>query len=224
MKKAFIIAVALLMTPLLSIADTAPVKPDVSKPVVASKYKEGVHYSVINQGPATSKPEITEFFSFYCPHCYTFQKTEVPKIKKRLPKGVTFKQVQVDFLGGKGKGGVNMGDVMARAFAVAQLLKVEDKIEPAIFSAIHDKRQRFTSLDDIRALFVANGVDGTEFDAAANSFMVNAQMAQMVRETKDAGINGVPTLIVNGKYRVETGAIKSYDDMLNIAFYLTTLK
>ncbi|WP_299003992.1 thiol:disulfide interchange protein DsbA/DsbL [uncultured Shewanella sp.] len=224
MKKAFIIAVALLMTPLLSIADTAPVKPDVSKPVVTSKYKEGVHYTVINQGPATSKPEITEFFSFYCPHCYTFQKTEVPKIKKRLPAGVTFKQVQVDFLGGKGKGGVNMGDVMARAFAVAQLLKVEDKIEPAIFSAIHDKRQRFTSLDDVRALFVANGVDGAEFDAAANSFMVNAQMAQMVRETKDAGINGVPTLIVNGKYRVETGAIKSYDDMLNIAFYLTTLK
>lgn len=229
MKKALLIAAALLMAPMVSMAETAPNAPEAAQSAPKqqpkpAKYKEGVHYTVINQGPATSKPEITEFFSFYCPHCYTFAKTEVPKIKKRLPAGVSFNQVQVDFLGGKGKNGVNMGDVMARAFAIAQLLKVENTIEPAIFSAIHEKRQRFTSLDDVKALFVANGVNATEFDAASNSFMVNAQMAQMVRETKDAGINGVPTLIVNGKYRVETGAIKSYDDMLNIAFYLTTLK
>lgn len=46
------------------------------------------------------------------------------------------------------------------------------------------KKEHFTSLADIRALFVANGVDGKTFDAAAESFMVKAQMAKMKRDTE----------------------------------------
>ncbi|WP_299798334.1 thiol:disulfide interchange protein DsbA/DsbL [uncultured Shewanella sp.] len=203
MKKALLIAVAMLIAPIAAIA---------------ADYKEGVHYTVINQGPATAKPEIAEFFSFYCPHCFNFAKTEVPKIKANKPEGVVFKQHHVEFIGKE------MGIEMSRAFAVAHQLKVDAKIEHALFSAIHDKKQHFTNRDDIRKLFIANGVDGKDFDAAANSFMVSAQMSQMKRATENAKISGVPALVVNGKYRVETGAIKSYDELLDIAYYLTSMK
>ncbi len=203
MKKAILIAVAMLIAPIAAIA---------------ADYKEGVHYTVINQGPATAKPEIAEFFSFYCPHCFNFAKTEVPKIKANLPEGVVFKQNHVEFIGKE------MGIEMSRAFAVAHQLKVDAKIEHALFSAIHEKKQHFTNRDDIRQLFITNGVDGKDFDAAANSFMVSAQMSQMKRATSNAKISGVPALVVNGKYRVETAAIKSYDELLDIAYYLTTMK
>ncbi|MCL1043270.1 thiol:disulfide interchange protein DsbA/DsbL [Shewanella marisflavi] len=203
MKKALLVALALLVAPMA---------------VLAADYKEGVHYTVINEGPATAKPEIAEFFSFYCPHCYNFAKVQVPQIKANLPEGVVFKQNHVEFIGRE------MGPEMSRAFAVAHQLKVEEKMEHALFSAIHDKKQRFTSRDDIRKLFIANGIDGKDFDAAANSFMVSAQMAQMKRATENAKLSGVPALVVNGKYRVETGAIKSYDELLQIAYYLTSLK
>ncbi|MFV7772290.1 MULTISPECIES: thiol:disulfide interchange protein DsbA/DsbL [Shewanella] len=203
MKKALLVALALLVAPMAALA---------------ADYKEGVHYTVINEGPATAKPEIAEFFSFYCPHCYNFAKVQVPQIKANLPEGVVFKQNHVEFIGRE------MGPEMSRAFAVAHQLKVEEKMEHALFSAIHDKKQRFTSRDDIRKLFIANGIDGKDFDAAANSFMVSAQMAQMKRATENAKLSGVPALVVNGKYRVETGAIKSYDELLQIAYYLTSLK
>ncbi|GIU48434.1 thiol:disulfide interchange protein DsbA/DsbL [Shewanella algidipiscicola] len=203
MKKALLVALALLMAPMAALA---------------ADYKEGVHYTVVNKGPATAKPEIAEFFSFYCPHCYSFAKVQVPQIKANLPEGVVFKQNHVEFIGRE------MGTEMSRAFAIAHQLKVEDKIEQALFAAIHDKKQRFVNRDDIRQVFIANGVSGKEFDAAANSFMVSAQMAQMKRATENAQLSGVPALVVNGKYRVETGAIKSYDELLDIAFYLTTLK
>ncbi|MEI6860049.1 MAG: thiol:disulfide interchange protein DsbA/DsbL [Shewanella sp.] len=203
MKKAILIALTLLMAPVAA---------------MAIDYEEGVHYTVINQGPATAKPQITEFFSFYCGHCYNFSKTEVPKIKANLPDGVVFKQNHVEFIGKE------MGIEMSRAFAVSYQLKIEDKIEKAIFSAIHDKKEHFTSRNDIRKLFIANGVEGKDFDAAANSFMVSAQMAQMKRATSNAKISGVPALVVNGKYRVETGEIKSYDELLDIAYYLTSMK
>lgn len=199
MKKALLIAAALLFAPLT---------------VSAAEYQEGVHYTVINDGPATAKPEITEFFSFYCPHCYNFSKTVVPKILAEKPEGVTFNQAHVDFIGKE------MGVEMSRAFAVAHQLNVDEKIDAALFAAIHDKKQHFTNRDDIRALFIANGVDAKAFDAAADSFMVKAQMAKMKRDTENAKIQGVPAIVVNGKYRVETGAIKSYDELLDIAYYL----
>ena len=63
-------------------------------------------------------------------------------------------------------------------------------------------------------------MDGKTFDAAAESFMVKAQMAKMKRDTENAKLTGVPALVVNGKYRVETGSIKSYDELLDIAFFL----
>ena len=199
MKKALLMAAALLLAPLA---------------VSAAEYKEGVHYTVINDGPATAKPEITEFFSFYCPHCYNFSKTVVPKILAEKPAGVVFYQAHVDFFG------IVLGVVLSRAFAVAHQLNVDEKIDAALFAAIHDKKQHFTSRDDVRALFVANGVDGKAFDAAADSFMVKAQMAKMKRDTENAKLSGVPAIVVNGKYRVETGAIKSYDELLDIAYYL----
>ncbi|GGZ41961.1 MULTISPECIES: thiol:disulfide interchange protein DsbA/DsbL [Shewanella] len=203
MKKILMLAAAFLLLPLAA---------------TAAQYKEGVHYTVVSEGPASAKPEITEFFSFYCPHCYNFEKNVIPKLKARLPEGVAFEQNHVDFIGRE------MGVEMSRAFATAEVLKVSDKVNHAMFSAIQDKKQHFTNRDDIKALFVANGVDPKQFDSAANSFMVNSMMANMKRNTENAKISGVPALVVNGKYRVETGAIKSYDEMLDIAIYLTQLK
>ncbi|NKF52220.1 thiol:disulfide interchange protein DsbA/DsbL [Shewanella sp. WXL01] len=203
MKKVLLVMAALLFAPLAA---------------NAAQYEEGVHYTVINNGPGSSKPEITEFFSFYCGHCYNFAKNVIPTIEKTLPKGVKFNQNHVEFIGR------DMGIEMSRAFAVAHQLKVEKKIEHALFQAIHDKKQRFVTRDDIRKLFIAYGVDGKDFDAAADSFMVKAQMSKMKRETENAQIRGVPALVVNGKYRVETGAVKSYDELLAIAYYLAENK
>jgi protein dithiol oxidoreductase (disulfide-forming) len=203
MKHLLLLAAAWLLTPMMALA---------------TEYKEGVHYTVINDGPATNKPEITEFFSFYCPHCYSFSKAVVPKILAEMPDGVQFNQAHVDFIGQE------MGVEMSRAFAVAHQLNIDEKIDDALFEAIHDKRQRFTNRDDIRALFVANGIESKEFDAVADSFMVKAKMAKMKRDTQNAKLTGVPALVVNGKYRVETGAIKSYDELINIAFYLTKMQ
>ncbi|WP_298773664.1 thiol:disulfide interchange protein DsbA/DsbL [uncultured Shewanella sp.] len=184
--------------------------------VLAADYKEGVHYTAIRE-KASLTPEITSFFSFYCGHCYQFSQMEIPKMKAQLPQGVSFKQVQVAAVGGP------MGEEMTKAFAIAQLLNVEEVIEGALFRAVHKERVRFTQLDDIKRVFVDNGIDSAEFDAAAASFMVTSKVAQMKQAVKDAEIVGVPTLIVNGKYRVETRAIKSYDEMRQIAYYLTGL-
>ena len=153
-------------------------------------------------------------FSFFCGHCFNFAKSVVPQIKQTLPEGVSFEQAHVEFIGNQ------MGQELSRAFAIAKQLNVLDKIEPAIFSAIHEKRQRLVTMDDVRNIFIAHGVDAKDFDSAANSFMVNSQVSKMRRDTQNAGIRGVPSLVVNDKYLVMTENIKSYDEMLDIAYFL----
>ncbi|MCI5762832.1 MAG: thiol:disulfide interchange protein, partial [Actinobacillus porcinus] len=38
----------------------------------AAELKDGEQYITLNQARA-AQPEVIEFFSFYCPHCYSFE-------------------------------------------------------------------------------------------------------------------------------------------------------
>ncbi|GGZ15433.1 MULTISPECIES: thiol:disulfide interchange protein DsbA/DsbL [Shewanella] len=203
MKKLLILAAALLLLPLAA---------------NATEFKEGVNYKIISDKPASVKPNLTEYFSFYCPHCYHFSKTFLPKLKADMPKDMTFKQIHVEFIGRE------MGVVMSRAWAISELLNVSDKIEPALFAAIHEKHQRFTSMEDVKQFFVAEGVDAKEFEAAANSFMVNSMVASMKRSTENAKIEGVPALVVNEKYLIDTASLKSFEQLAEIIKYLSKLE
>ena len=51
----------------------------------AAQFKEGEHYKVLDL-EASKKPVVTEFFSFYCPHCNTFEPI-IQQLKKQLPEG-----------------------------------------------------------------------------------------------------------------------------------------
>ncbi|WP_432455309.1 MULTISPECIES: thiol:disulfide interchange protein DsbA/DsbL [unclassified Agarivorans] len=201
MKKILIALMALLVIPM----------------ALATDFKQGTHYEVIKQ-TATAKPEVMEFFSYYCPHCYKFEPV-AKSIQSSLPAGVAFKKNHVSFLGGK-----VMGEEMVRAYAVAEMLNVDSQVSSAIFDAIHVKRQRFSSRDDIRDIFVANGVDAKKFDSAANSFVVNGMVSQMDKNTINYKIRGVPALVINGKYQVNTGSVKSLEELNQLVTYLVNLK
>ncbi|WKE65616.1 thiol:disulfide interchange protein DsbA/DsbL [Gallaecimonas kandeliae] len=183
----------------------------------AKDFKEGENYEVIKMAGPTAQPEVTEYFSFLCPHCYAFEPF-VQELKAQLPKNVKFDRNHVDFLGR------DLGVDLSRSYAVMELLGVEDKVGPKMFSFIHEQHLKLTGMDDIRKVFVAAGVPGEEFDSAVNSFSVSGRLAQMERNTQSSDIKGVPTLIVNGKYKVKTGSVSSKEELFQLVDYLTQLK
>ena len=75
---------------------------------------EGKQYLVIEGQQRTAQPEVIEFFSFYCPHCYAFEtQYHIPqKIAEALPEDTSFKQYHVDFLG-------RQSENLTRAWALA---------------------------------------------------------------------------------------------------------
>lgn len=172
-----------------------------------TEYKEGTHYVKV-EGISSDQPEVREYFSFYCPHCFRFEPAAA-LIKSSLPDGVAFEKNHVDFLRGVS---AKMQSLFTRAFIVAQLLDSEQLIVDAIFKYIHVSRATPTSITDIRNIFIFAGIEGEKFDQLIASEAVLEKASIMKRHqealAKSKGITGVPTLIVNGKYRV---VMKSLD-------------
>ena len=65
-----------------------------------------------------------------------------------------------------------MGAELQRAYALAIMLKVEDKFTPIMFDLIQVKRQPPKDRAAVKAIFEQLGVSGEEFDGAIDSFAV----------------------------------------------------
>ena len=91
---------------------------------------EGKQYLVIEGQQRTAQPEVIEFFSFYCPHCYSFEtQYHIPqKIAEALPEGTSFKQYHVDFLG-------RQSENLTRAWALALAINAEEKVRMPLCKA-----------------------------------------------------------------------------------------
>ena len=132
-------------------------------------WKEDEHFVVISD-QATAEAEVIEFFSFWCGHCYNFEPL-VKQIKGKLDPNVEFKKVHVNFMGFAGPDTQNAA---TRAMMIARAMKQDEKIIAAIFDYIHKQRGVIANLNDLRNIFIANGLEGAEFDKMAKSFAVNS--------------------------------------------------
>ncbi|AKG69010.1 thiol:disulfide interchange protein DsbA [Serratia fonticola] len=166
----------------------------------AAQFSDGTQYITLDK-PVTGEPQVLEFFSFYCPHCYQFEETYhiSDAVKKALPEGTKMTKYHVEFLGPLGK-------QLTQAWAVAMALGVEDKITQPMFEAIQ-KTQTVQTPDDIRKVFVNAGVAGEDYDAALNSFVVKSLVAQQEKAAEDLQLRGVPAVFVNGKYMVKNDGL-----------------
>ncbi|MEG3766629.1 thiol:disulfide interchange protein DsbA/DsbL [Alteromonas sp. 14N.309.X.WAT.G.H12] len=205
MKKIGLFLLAALLIPLQACADDA-------------KWKEGTHYTVLDM-PETETPEVYEFASFWCGHCYRFEPL-VEEIEKSLPEGTKFTKIHVNFMGGPS---TETQDAATRAMMIGRALKQEDKLNMAIFKYIHEQRAPVTSLADLKNLYVVNDVDPAEFDKLAASFGVNSMVKKNNKLLDDyrSIVHGTPTFIVNGRYQATFTRDMSMDDVKDLIIWLT---
>ena len=193
---------------------------------VSAAYEEGEQFIKVNE-TLSNKKEVREYFSVYCGHCMKFEPL-IHNLEKNLPSDVKLVRNHVDFLRAASPKVQNM---ITKATVVAEQLGDADKYIGAIFNYVQVQRGIITSEADLRNIFVLNGADGDKFDKLMKSFSVNAQ-AKSLKKNQDElsakrAITGVPTIIVNGKYKVNPGKLdpKNFEkDYNNLVNYLLTLK
>ena len=163
--------------------------------------------------PAAGKIEVVEVFGYTCPHCAHFE-TLVESWKAKQPADVQFTPVAAPFGG--------YWTPYAKAFYTAQAMGLLDKTHEAVFNAIHVDRSlpappTVATPDQIAAFYAKYGVDAKQFASTMSSFAIDAKVKRANQFIQRSGVEGTPTIVVAGKYRVVG---KGFEDMLRITDHL----
>ena len=180
----------------------------------AEEYVAGRHYEILDSPSVTrdpSKVEVVEVFWFGCNHCFALESYILPW-KKTLPKDVDYWKSHATW---------NPPEKLhARLFYSAKALGIEDKIVPGAFTAIQREGRFLTGNSELEYFFKGFGVEKEKYLSVSNSFGVNNAVKQADNRMRQWTITGVPTLIVNGKYKVSGTREVGTDRLLDVVDFL----
>ena len=181
----------------------------------APKFVEGKHYARIPIRVETQDPnsiEVAEIFSYGCIHCFRFD----PLISAWAAKdrdGVDFRRVPAVF-------GASWAP-LAELYYAAEILGVLEKIHEPVFRALHIDRLDLRDRAAVRRIFKNEaGVDPQKFDSVVKSFSVRSRVQQGDGLVRMYRVEGVPSMIVDGIYRVDAKMAGSNELMLAVVDFL----
>ncbi len=157
----------------------------------------------------SGKVEVVEVFSYACIHCAEFS-PYADELRKTLPPGVEFKLVPAPF---------NDAWVpFARTYYAAKKLGVVEQLHDTLFQAKFQENYPINSMDEIADFYANHGVNRAQFLKIANSPEVDAQIKHDLALIQTWGVDGTPTIVVDGKYR--TANVKSFDELAALTKWL----
>jgi thiol:disulfide interchange protein DsbA len=192
-----------------------PAARPVATPASAQAPRLGTDYEVIlipQPRYGQGKIEVAEVFSYRCIHCAEFQPS-VNLWKKTMPADVTWEYVPGVFGGS--------WDDFARAYFAADVMGVQKRTHDAVFKGVFvDELIKTGSQQEIAAMYGKFGVDQAKFLATMQSFGVTAKLNRAKQFALRTGVNATPTIIIDGKYRVNVTQDRGFGGMLSTVNYL----
>ncbi|MCZ6886874.1 MAG: thiol:disulfide interchange protein DsbA/DsbL [Gammaproteobacteria bacterium] len=187
--------------------------------VFGAEFEAGVHYEVLPIPVETEDPvlvEVVEIFSYGCVHCFTFDPA-IEEWRARQAPDIQFRRIPAIFN--------ETWALFAQAYYTAQVLGVSDQVHEPIFQAVHTHSIDLRDPTLMAALFAETAqVDPGEFGRVFNSFSVRSRVQQATANGRTYRVTGVPSIVVNGKYRVDARMAGSNTLMLQVVDYLVGIE
>jgi len=158
---------------------------------------------------SSGKVEVVEVFSYACIHCAEFS-PYADDLRKDLPQGVEFKLVPAPFN--------DTWVPFARGYYAAKKLGVLDKTHDLLFDMKFKQQYPINSMDEIANFYASQGVNRAEFMKIANSPETDAQIKKDLALLQAWGVDGTPTIVVDGKYR--SNNIKDFPQLVALTKWL----
>ncbi|GLQ99519.1 thiol:disulfide interchange protein DsbA/DsbL [Dyella mobilis] len=179
----------------------------------AAPYTDGTEYVTLpaphQRYSNSGKVEVVEVFSYACIHCAEFS-PYADELRKSLPPGVEFKLVPAPF---------NDSWVpFARAYYAAKKLGVADKTHDLFFDKKFKEQYPINSMSEIADFYASQGVNREQFVSIANSPETDAQIKKDLALIQTWGVDGTPTIVVDGKYR--SANIKDFPQLVDLTKWL----
>ncbi len=183
----------------------------------AEEYKEGVHYKKLSQAVSTSSDtvEVLEFFWYGCPHCYSFE-PYIKSWKKTLSDNVQSSHVPAIFRPD--------WEIQARTYYALSNMGLIETVHGKIFNEVHKNKKDLNTLESMTTFLEQKGVDRKKFMEEYNSFGVDGLVRKAKKKQSEYKIQGVPGVVVNGKYLASGSMAGSYDNMVKIIDHLIALE
>jgi thiol:disulfide interchange protein DsbA len=169
------------------------------------KWKAGVNYIPVVPPQPTSvgpdKVEVLEIFWYACPHCFDLEPYIQSWLKKK-PANVEFVRVPVMW--------APIHRAHAHLYYTLQALGRND-LDQKVFDTLHDGHDMLVTNNEPETLNMqakwaaAHGITEDAFRKAWNSFTVNSDMSRAEEINARYHVEGVPLIIVNGKYVTDVG-------------------
>jgi protein dithiol oxidoreductase (disulfide-forming) len=200
-------------------------------PAQSAAWAEGVNYfPVVPQHiPALTagKVEVTEVFSYACPACNLFVPT-IHKLKAALPPNAVLDYLPAAF---------NPSEdwpVFQLGYLTALTLGVADQTHDAMFNAVwqggdlavidpatQGLKSHMPTIEDIAKFYKAvAGVPVEKFIETSKSFSVDVKVRATEALIQQYKVDRTPTIVVNGKYRLNVESAGSDEKVIELVNYL----
>ncbi|HBH61799.1 MAG TPA: hypothetical protein DDX85_08695 [Nitrospiraceae bacterium] len=167
---------------------------------------EGVYKSLDNMKFSFDgkQVEVIEFLSFYCSHCYHFEK-EIPVIKGNFPKRIKWTTVPMYWGSGSPKPG--------EAYFLAEEAGKGEKMKKALFEAVFIEKRDIGNVEVLDDIGLKIGL-GFDYSRRLRAGEKAREVGEAMLKSKLYNIEETPSLIIAGNLKTNAGMIKGSPDQL----------
>lgn len=180
----------------------------------AERFTEDVDYRRLDpslSAKLSAKVEVLELFWYRCPHCDQLQPL-LDSWRQQHGKEVDWQRMPAV-----------LGDnwaIQARAYYAAEALGILERVHGPLFDAYHRRHRPLKDETDFAGFFAEYGVDKAKFKQAFSSFSVDAKVRQAVEMGRRLRLEGVPAVVVGGKYLVSPAQSGGPEKAIRVMEYL----
>lgn len=187
-----------------------------AQPTLQQPLRAEIDYRVISPQPvpAGSGIEVIDFFWYGCPYCNRLRPALERWVAKK-PEDVTLRRVPVVLR--------DTWAPHARIYYTLEALGEVERLHQQVYHGYHVE-ELFMSRPEVMSQWaVRHGIERERWEAAYNSEEVLLKVKEASRLTQAYGINGTPSLVVNGRYLTSGNMTETLDGMIPVLDALVRL-
>jgi thiol:disulfide interchange protein DsbA len=168
-------------------------------------------YTVLNSPlePSTGdKIEVMELFWYGCGHCFALEPYVKNWKEKSMPDNVEFVKMPAIFS--------QRWEFHAKAFYTMEALGVLEQANDEFFHRLHVKRSPINTMGQLVEFLSAYDKSEEEINSAFNSFAVDSKVRNAKIITAKSTAQGVPAVLVDGKYHTSVRLAGSQDNLFKV--------
>ncbi|HKY02498.1 MAG TPA: thiol:disulfide interchange protein DsbA/DsbL [Burkholderiales bacterium] len=174
----------------------------------ALAFAEGPAFVELKSPIPTDSPgkiEVVEYFWYGCPHCYALE-PHLQKWVTQAPSDVVFKRIPAP--------ANEVWKAASRTFYALEAMGLQAKLHKPLFDAVQLEHLRLNNAQQLDDWLSRQNVDVQKYRAMENSFAVESKIKRASQFFDMSQANGVPTIVVDGRYVVEMANLRTPEAMM----------